>query len=40
VFDEVKVILAAAAGRLAKTDQAAAARLRTASPHWLRHAYA
>ena len=40
LYDEVKAIFEAAAGRLAKTDPAGAARLRLASPHWLRHAYA
>ncbi|TCK84020.1 tyrosine-type recombinase/integrase [Paraburkholderia sp. BL9I2N2] len=40
LYDEVKAIFIAAAERLAKTDHAGAARLRQASPHWLRHAYA
>ena len=40
LYDEVKAIFVAAAGRLGKTDTAGAARLRQASPHWLRHTYA
>ncbi|ACC76300.1 tyrosine-type recombinase/integrase [Paraburkholderia caribensis] len=40
LYDEVKAIFVAAADRLAKTDHAGAARLRQASPHWLRHGYA
>lgn len=40
LYDEVKAIFATAAERLAKTDHAGAARLQSASPHWLRHAYA
>jgi integrase/recombinase XerC len=40
LYDEVKAIFAAAADRLEKSDHAGAARLRQASPHWLRHAYA
>ncbi|WP_283204780.1 tyrosine-type recombinase/integrase [Burkholderia sp. 4M9327F10] len=35
-----QAIFVAAAGRLGKTDTAGAARLRQASPHWLRHGYA
>jgi integrase len=33
-------IFIAAADRIEKTDHAGAARLRSASPHWLRHGYA
>lgn len=40
LYDEVKAIFVAAADRLAHTDPEGAARLRRASPHWLRHAYA
>ncbi|WP_408491709.1 tyrosine-type recombinase/integrase [Paraburkholderia sediminicola] len=40
LYDEVKAIFIAAADRLEKTDHASAERLRAASPHWLRHAYA
>jgi integrase/recombinase XerC len=40
LYDEVKAIFNAAAERLDKTDHAGAARLRSASPHWLRHGYA
>jgi integrase/recombinase XerC len=40
LYDEVKAIVGAVADRLGKTDHAGAARLRSASPHWLRHAYA
>ncbi len=40
LYDEVKAIFITAAERLEKADLAAAARLRSASPHWLRHAYA
>lgn len=40
LYDEVKAIFVAAANRLQKTGHAGAARLRLASPHWLRHAYA
>jgi integrase/recombinase XerC len=40
LYDEVKAIFNAAAERLEKADHAGAARLRQASPHWLRHAYA
>jgi integrase/recombinase XerC len=38
--NEVKAIVEAVADRLEKIDHAGAARLRSASPHWLRHAYA
>lgn len=40
LYDEVKAIFRSAASRLDPTDQASAATLRRASPHWLRHAYA
>ena len=40
LYDEVKAIFVAAAQRLANTDPEGATRLRQASPHWLRHAYA
>jgi integrase/recombinase XerC len=40
LYDEVKAIFIAAADRIEKTDHAGAARLRSASPHWLRHGYA
>jgi integrase len=40
LYDEVKAIFIAAADRIEKTDNAGAARLRSASPHWLRHGYA
>jgi integrase/recombinase XerC len=40
LYDEVKAIFAAAADQLEKTEHASAQRLRAASPHWLRHAYA
>ncbi|CAE6723566.1 tyrosine-type recombinase/integrase [Paraburkholderia nemoris] len=40
LYDEVKAIFAASAERLEKTDHAGAMRLRSASPHWLRHGYA
>jgi site-specific recombinase XerD len=40
LYDEVKSIFAAAADKLEKTDRAGAQVLRSASPHWLRHAYA
>jgi integrase/recombinase XerC len=40
LYDAVKAICAATAERLVKTDHAGAARLRSASPHGLRHAYA
>jgi len=40
LYDEVKAIFVAAAERLANTDPDGATRLRQASPHWLRHAYA
>jgi integrase len=40
LYDEVKAIVGAVVDRLGKTDHAGAARLRSASPHWLRHAYA
>lgn len=40
LYDEVKAIFVAIADRLANTDPESAARLRRASPHWLRHAYA
>lgn len=40
LYDEVKAIFVAAAERLANADPEGAARLRQASPHWLRHAYA
>ncbi|PTB17059.1 integrase [Trinickia symbiotica] len=40
LYDEVKTIFVAAAERLANTDPEGAARLRRASPHRLRHAYA
>ncbi|WP_429401747.1 tyrosine-type recombinase/integrase [Paraburkholderia sp. MM5482-R1] len=40
LYDEVKSIFAAAADDLEKVDHAGAARLRQASPHWLRHGYA
>ncbi len=40
LYDEVKAIFVAAAERLAHTDPEGTARLRRASPHWLRHAYA
>ncbi len=40
LYAEVKAIFIAAADRLEKTDHAGAMRLRSASPHWLRHAYA
>jgi integrase/recombinase XerC len=40
LYDEVKAIFVTAADGLAKTDRAGAARLRLASPRWLRHAYA
>lgn len=40
LYDEVKAIFVAAAERLDATDAFGAARLRQASPHWLRHAYA
>jgi len=37
LYDEVKAIFIAAADRIEKTDHVGAARLRSASPHWLRH---
>ncbi|TDN58013.1 tyrosine-type recombinase/integrase [Paraburkholderia sp. BL10I2N1] len=40
LYDEVKAIFIATADRIEKTDHAGAARLRSASPHWLRHGYA
>jgi site-specific recombinase XerC len=40
LYDEVKAIFIAAADCIEKTDHAGAARLRSASPHWLRHGYA
>jgi len=40
LYDEVKAIFIASAGRLEQTDHAGAMRLRSASPHWLRHGYA
>lgn len=40
LYREVKAIFAAVAARLQERDPAQALLLRTASPHWLRHAYA
>ncbi|NUA26636.1 tyrosine-type recombinase/integrase [Cupriavidus basilensis] len=40
LYREVKAIFAAVAARLQGSDPAQALLLRTASPHWLRHAYA
>jgi integrase/recombinase XerC len=40
LYDEVKAIFIGSAERLEKTDHAGAMRLRSASPHWLRHGYA
>ena len=40
LYDEVKAIFIGSADRIEKTDRAGAARLRSASPHWLRHGYA
>ena len=40
LYDEVKAIVGAVADQLGKTDHVGAARLRSASPRWLRHAYA
>ncbi|MGF6367977.1 integrase/recombinase XerC [Paraburkholderia sp. RAU6.4a] len=40
LYDEVKAIFIATADRIEKADHAGAARLRSASPHWLRHGYA
>ena len=40
LYDEVKAIFIGSAERLEKTDHGGAMRLRSASPHWLRHGYA
>jgi site-specific recombinase XerD len=40
LYREVKDLLQAAADGLQDNDPSGAALLRTASPHWLRHAYA
>lgn len=40
LYDEVKAVLLTVAEQIETSDAGGAALLRTASPHWLRHAYA
>ena len=40
LYDEVKAVLVAVADDIQAEDSGGAALVRSASPHWLRHAYA